>query len=140
MILTQAESIQILRKRTGLNQGVFGSKAFNTSFEAGRTKMKNIELGRQIPTRDDLEKMARIMGLPVSELSPDKNRDNKDKHDSKQGVILAREVLDLYPGLDDYVDMLNKAAKLNDSELITYIATKIAQMISLNPVEEATAG
>jgi len=54
MELTLSEKIQLLRKRLGLNQGQFGAKAFNTSVETGRTKVKNIELGKQKPTPEDL--------------------------------------------------------------------------------------
>ncbi|MGD9097312.1 MAG: helix-turn-helix transcriptional regulator, partial [Desulfobacterales bacterium] len=70
MELKQPEIIQILRRRCNLNQGALGAAAFDTSYESGRTKIKNIELGRQAPTPDDLEKMAVVLGVPVSELDP----------------------------------------------------------------------
>ena len=44
MQLTFAEKLQIMRKRTGLNQGAFGAKAFDLPVDSGRTKIKNIEL------------------------------------------------------------------------------------------------
>ena len=43
MELKQPEIIQILRRRCNLNQGALGAAAFDTSFESGRTKIKNIE-------------------------------------------------------------------------------------------------
>jgi hypothetical protein len=48
-----------------MNQGSFGAKAFNTSFDSGRTKVKNIELGKQKPTRQDLENMARVLDVAI---------------------------------------------------------------------------
>ena len=61
MNLTLPEKIQLLRKRMGLNQGQFGAKAFNMSVETGRTKIKNIELGKQKPTSEDLVQMAEAL-------------------------------------------------------------------------------
>ena len=68
MNLSQAEIIQVLRRRTNLNQGDFGARAFKTSYESGRTKIKNIELGKQVPTAEDLRKMARVLDVGVTEL------------------------------------------------------------------------
>ena len=70
MELMQPEIIQILRRRCNMNQGALGAAAFDTSLESGRTKIKNIELGRQIPTPSDLEKMAGVLGVPVAALDP----------------------------------------------------------------------
>ena len=42
MRLTQPEIIQILRKRAGLNQAELGSRAFDTTIDSGRTKIKNL--------------------------------------------------------------------------------------------------
>jgi transcriptional regulator with XRE-family HTH domain len=69
MELTLPEKIQLLRKRMGLNQGQFGAKAFNTSVETGRTKIKNIELGKQKPTADDLAQMSKVLEVSPSTLS-----------------------------------------------------------------------
>ena len=62
MQLTQPEIIQILRKRANLNQAELGSRAFNTNMDSGRTKIKNIELGRQRPTEDGLRQICRMPG------------------------------------------------------------------------------
>ena len=61
MQLTQPELIQILRKRAGLNQAELGSRAFETTLDSGRTKIKNLELGIQRATGDDLKRIARIL-------------------------------------------------------------------------------
>ncbi len=58
MELTTPEIIQLLRRRSQMNQGDFGAKSFGASYESGRTKIKNIELGKQVPTETDLKKMA----------------------------------------------------------------------------------
>lgn len=128
MTLTQAEIIQILRRRSGMNQGDFGAKAFDTSFESGRTKVKNIELGKQVPTEADLNKMAAVLGLPVTRLKPDAFRDKAGAFAG--GAVIDAAVLKRFPGLGAYLDMLNKAAKLEDAELIEYIAGKIASVFA----------
>ena len=139
MQLTQPETIQILRKRAGLNQGDFGSRVFGLSFEAGRTKMKNIELGRQAPTHSDLEKMAKVLGVPNSELVPSGKSDSVASADLRAGILLTRETLDLFPGLEDYVDMLNKAVRLGDFELIGHITGKMSLVLTVESREEAAA-
>jgi len=126
MDLKQAEIIQVLRRRAQINQGDFGAKAFSTSFESGRTKVKNIELGRQVPTYDDLKNMADVLGVPVSELMP--STDNPPEADT-DGVEISRAVLDRFPGLEDYLGMLEKAVQIDDAELIGYITGKISSLL-----------
>jgi transcriptional regulator with XRE-family HTH domain len=123
--LSQPEIIQLLRKRAQMNQGDFGAKAFKTSFESGRTKIKNIELGKQTPTGKDLENMARVLGIDPSDLAPSHKGPNK-----KNGIFLSRKTLDRFDGLEAYVDMLNKAVSLEDDVLIHHIAGKIADIFS----------
>ena len=128
MKLTQAEAIQVLRRRSGMNQGDFGAKAFSTSFESGRTKVKNIELGKQIPTEKDLVNMARVLHADVTELKPETLQ--RTATAPADAVIVEPEVLNRFTGLGTYLDMLNKAAKLDDAELIDYISGKIASLFS----------
>jgi len=130
MEMTQPEIIQVLRRRIGLNQGTFGSRSFNTSFESGRTKVKKIELGKQNPTYEDLKKMAGVLGVPVSTLMPETEAEVVQTAPVVEGVVLSKEVLDLYPGLETYAEMLNNAAKLDDEELIDYISEKIAALLT----------
>jgi transcriptional regulator with XRE-family HTH domain len=137
MDMTQPEIIQVLRRRTGLNQGTFGSRSFNTSFESGRTKVKKIELGKQIPTYEDLKKMAAVLGVSVGTLMPETEADAIKAAPAVDGVVLSREVLALFPGLDTYVEMFNNAAKLGDEELIVYISEKIAGLLTTDRVEAA---
>ena len=126
MILKQPEIIQILRKRAGMNQGQFGAKAFGTSTQKGRTKIKNIELGKQIPSRQDLEQMAGVLGLPVSAL-----RERQDGGVPKFEAVPSPNpsLLRRFPALDVYLDLLNKAAALDDAELIDHIAAKICDLL-----------
>ncbi|CAD7846826.1 MAG: hypothetical protein [Olavius algarvensis Delta 4 endosymbiont] len=130
MEMTQPEIIQVLRRRTGLNQGTFGSRSFDTSFESGRTKVKKIELGKQIPTYEDLKKMATVLGVSIGTLMPETEAEAIQSVSAVEGVVLTNEVLDLYPGLETYAEMLNNAAKLGDEELIDYISEKIAALLS----------
>lgn len=128
--MIQPEIIQVLRRRTGLNQGTFGSRSFDTSFESGRTKVKKIELGKQIPTYEDLKKMATVLGVSIGTLMPETEAEAIQSVSAVEGVVLTNEVLDLYPGLETYAEMLNNAAKLGDEELIDYISEKIAALLS----------
>ena len=139
MKLAQHEIIQILRKRTGLNQGQFGANAFDTSFESGRTKVKNIELGKQIPTRADLEKMAAVLHVPASELLPDSQADTAGA-DKADGLYVHQAVLDRFPSITTYLEMLNKAAHIDDDELIEYISSKIAGLLSATIKLQAAGG
>lgn len=141
MELKQPEIIQILRRRCNMNQGALGAAAFNTSFESGRTKIKNIELGRQIPTRDDLDKMAAVLGVPVSELDPSHAAamPASATGEGKGGVVIDRQVLECLPGADVYIEMLNKAVRLDDRELIAHIADKLALLFSTVTHESLSA-
>ena len=138
MKLTQAEIIQILRRRAGMNQGDFGARAFSTSFESGRTKVKNIELGKQIPTATDLVNMAKVLKTDVKNLKPDAFRQSGTV--AKDATVIDAKVLRLFPGLATYLDMLNKAAILEDSELIEYIAGKISSLFNGETTMMAAGG
>ena len=130
MNLTLPEKIQLLRKRMGLNQGQFGAKAFNMSVETGRTKIKNIELGKQKPTSEDLVQMAKVLGVPESTLimvSPDKEGRQPL---AVQGVLVDQAVLDRFSQLKDYLEMLNRAVSINDEELIEHIAGKLSSIFT----------
>ena len=131
--LAQPEIIQIYRKRSGINQGDFGSQAFNVSYESGRTKMKNIELGRQIPSRADLNKIAALLKIPVTELIPGTKSDESGGQVPAGQVFLSNRVLNRFPGLDAYVDMLNNAARVDDRELLAYLCDRIAALLKSGP-------
>jgi len=139
MNLTQPEIIQILRRRSGLNQGDFGARAFGISLDSARTKIKNIELGRQIPTKDDLRKMALALGVGMGELEPITELKGQSSIDPEDGFIFNVEALRLFPGLKDYIEMLNKAAKINDHELIAYLAGRISALFAMMPKREAAS-
>jgi transcriptional regulator with XRE-family HTH domain len=135
----QPEIIQILRRRCNMNQGALGAAAFDTSLESGRTKIKNIELGRQIPTRDDLEKMAGVLGVPVSALDPASTSAKPAAEVGGDGLFIYRQVLDLVPGADVYLEMLNKAVRLDDRELIAHIGEKLAGLFATLNQESLSA-
>lgn len=141
MELMQPEIIQLLRRRCNMNQGALGAAAFDTSFESGRTKIKNIELGRQIPTREDLEKMAGVLGVPLSELDPSYSiaMPATVAGEGDGGVFIDRPVLERLPGADVYIEMLNKAVRLDDRELIAHIADKLATLFSAVSHESLSA-
>ncbi len=137
MEMTQPEIIQVLRRRTGLNQGTFGAQSFSTSFESGRTKVKKIELGKQIPTYEDLKKMAGVLGVSVGVLMPETETETIQNTPAVDGVVLSKECLELFPSLETYVEMFNNAAKLGDEELIVYISEKIAAVLTAERIGAA---
>ena len=132
MEFSQPELIQILRRRLGLNQSELGAQAFNTSLESGRTKVKNIELGKQIPTYSDLKKLAAVLGVRVTELMPDQTDKTTVLSGTRaeQGLVLHPRMEGLFPGLGDYLSVLNKAVVLDDDELVAYTCRKIADLMS----------
>jgi transcriptional regulator with XRE-family HTH domain len=132
MKLTLPEKIQLLRKRMGLNQGQFGAKAFNMSVETGRTKIKNIELGKQKPTPDDLVQMARTLGVPESTLHQVSVEGADHSTVAHNGLVVDQAVLDRFHQLGDYLEMLNRAVSINDEELIAHIADKLSAVFTFS--------
>lgn len=137
MKLTLPEKIQLLRKRTGLNQGQFGAKAFNMSVETGRTKIKNIELGKQKPTADDLVQMAKALDVPASVLRQVAVEEGDPQLLESEGMFVDQAVLDRFHQLGPYLEMLNRAVSINDEELIAHIADKLSGVFTINGQLEA---
>jgi len=131
--LKQHEIIQVLRRRLGMNQGTFGAKAFDTSFESGRTKIKNIELGKQNPTEKDLRKMARVLGASVDELKSNGEAQSVGHTPSSKGVVISAATLEVFPEIGPYLEMLNKAVVLDDRELIGYLCEKLSEIFASRP-------
>jgi transcriptional regulator with XRE-family HTH domain len=125
MQLSFAERLQVLRKRTGLNQGAFGAKAFDLPLDSGRTKIKNIELGKQHPTGPEVEKMARALGVPRALLDGASDAPGAGEG---VGMQLSAKVLDRFPKLGAYLEMLNKAVALEDDALIAHIGETLAEI------------
>jgi transcriptional regulator with XRE-family HTH domain len=126
MQLTQSEMIQILRKRAGLNQAELGSRAFKTTLDSGRTKIKNIELGKQRVNYDDLRRIAQCLEVPVQQLQPSQGSKTIGAASSTDGILLSQKVVDMFPELQEYLEMLEKAAVIDDFDLIEYLSKKIA--------------
>ena len=126
MQLTQSEMIQILRKRAGLNQAELGSRAFKTTLDSGRTKIKNIELGKQRAGEDDLMLIAQCLKVPVQQLQPPPGSKRIHTPSSTEGILLSQKVVDMFPELQEYLEMLEKAAVIDDLDLIEYLSKKIA--------------
>ena len=132
MQLTQPEIIQILRRRKGLNQAELGVKAFGLSPDSARTKIKNIELGRQLPTADDAEKLARALDVEGAVLMPSAAVTETGTNTADNACHMTPETLKLFPGFTDYVEMLNNAVRIGDQDLIGYIAGKLSNLFAMN--------
>jgi transcriptional regulator with XRE-family HTH domain len=132
MQLTQPEIIQILRRRRGLNQAELGVKAFGLSPDSARTKIKNIELGRQLPNDDDTQKLARALDVEIGVIAPSAAATETGTCAADNACHMTPETLRLFPGLADYVDMLNNAVRIGDQDLIGYIAGKLSSLFAMN--------
>ena len=137
MRLTQPEIIQILRKRAGLNQAELGSRAFNTKFDSGRTKIKNIELGNQKPTDDDLRRIAECLDVPVEQLQLTPAGNEPSSGNVKDGIRISQKVIDMFPDLGEYLIMIEKAAMIDDSDLIEYLSERIAAILKEGPAADS---
>jgi transcriptional regulator with XRE-family HTH domain len=130
MQLTQPEIIQILRRRKGLNQAELGVRAFGLSPDSARTKIKNIELGRQLPSAGDSEKLARALDVEIAVMAPPAAATDTGAGSADNACHMTPETLQLFPGLADYVDMLNNAVRIGDQDLIGYIAGKLSGLFA----------
>jgi len=130
MQLSFAEKLQILRKRTGMNQGTFGAKAFDLPLDSGRTKIKNIELGKQHPSEVEIEQIARALGVSSALLTSETVGTVAGTNDEQ---MVSAKVLDYFPKLGAYLEMLNKAVALDDETLITHIGESLADIFQPNP-------
>jgi transcriptional regulator with XRE-family HTH domain len=132
MELTQPEIIQLLRRRKGLNQAELGVQAFGLTPYSARTKIKNIELGRQIPTVEDAQKLALALDVQLSDIQPSTTPDAAAPQQSQDNCCMTAETLQLFPGFADYAQMLNNAVRIGDQDLISYIAGKLSELFALN--------
>jgi transcriptional regulator with XRE-family HTH domain len=139
MQLSQPEIIQILRKRANLNQAELGSQAFNTTMDSGRTKIKNIELGRQRPTEDDLRCIGECLQVPVEQLMAESDDRSAASGHRPKGAVISQKIIDMYPGLGNYLEMLDKAAGIEDTGLIEYLTGKIGEILQSGPEADPAA-
>ena len=133
MQLIQPEIIMILRKRANITQAELGSRAFETTPNSGRTKIKNIELGRQLATDDDLRRIAKCLDVPVEMLEPKPESNETIAGNRKDGFLISQKILNMFMNLPKYLERLNEAAELEDPELIEYLAKKIASILEVGP-------
>ena len=137
MQLTQPELIQILRKRAGMNQAELGSRAFETTFDSGRTKIKNLELGIQRPTDDDLKRIAECLQVPFELFQTNSDPDGNSSKKRQDGVLISQKIIDMFPDLGDYLAMLDKAARMDDTDLIDYLTERIARILRRDSAEKS---
>ncbi len=131
MQLTLPEIIQLLRRRKGLNQADLGVQAFGLAPDSARTKIKNIELGRQRLSSDDTRKLALALDVQPEEIAP-AEADGPQAKTNGTGCLLTHETLQLFPGLEEYVEMLNNAVRIGDHDLIGYIAGRLSNLFEMN--------
>ena len=125
MRLTQSEIIQILRKWAGLNQAELGSRSFDTTFDSGRTKIKNIELEKQRVNDDDLKRIAKCLDVALEQLQPSPENKKMTSAQFKDGILISQKVVEMFPDLREYLEILEKASRIDDLDLIEYLSKKI---------------
>ncbi|MGD8655658.1 MAG: hypothetical protein PVG28_06100, partial [Desulfobacterales bacterium] len=99
---------------------------FKTTLDSGRTKIKNIELGKQRVSDDDLNRIAQCLEVPVQQLQPPPGSKTIEAASSTEGILLSQKVVEMFPELQEYLEMLQKAAVIDDVDLIEYLSKKIA--------------
>ena len=139
MQLTQPEIILILRKRANITQAELGSRAFETTPNSGRTKIKNIELGRQLATDDDLRRIAKCLDVPLEMFEPTPEYNEIIAGNREGGILISQKIVDMFMNLRKYLEMLNEAADLDDSELIVHLTKKIASILQIGPDADFSA-
>ena len=132
MELTLPEIIQLLRRRRGLNQAELGVRAFGLAPDSARTKIKNVELGRQRLSDDDTQKLAMALEVQPEEIAPAVASAGTAPAPSRAGCRLTAETLQLFPGLEEYIEMLNNAVRIGDQDLIGYIAGRISNVFEMS--------
>ncbi len=132
MQLTLPEIIQLLRRRKGLNQAELGVQAFDLAPDSARTKIKNIELGRQRLSDDDIQKLSLVLEVPPESIAPTPAAAAPAGKPTRTGCLLRQETLQRFPGLEEYVEMLNNAVRIGDQDLIGYIAGRLSSVFETN--------
>lgn len=132
MQLTLPETIQVLRRRNGLNQAELGAKAFGLNPNTARTKIKNIELGLQLPSAAELEKLADALGVAADDFFAQAPSIGDKSSSQARDCSFTPETVQLFPGITEYVDMLNNALRLGDQDLIGYLAGKLSTLFADN--------
>ncbi|MCK5105158.1 MAG: helix-turn-helix transcriptional regulator, partial [Cyclobacteriaceae bacterium] len=119
--------------RAGLNQADLGSRAFNTTIDSGRTKIKNIELGKQRVNNDDLKRIAQCLDVPPKQLQPSPKNKKITSMQFKDGLVISQKIVDMFPDLGEYLEMIERASMINDLELIEYLSKKLADILRAGP-------
>ncbi len=132
MQLTLPEIIQLLRRRKGLNQAELGVQAFDLARDSARTKIKNIELGRQRLSDDDIQKLSLVLDVTPETIAPTPATTLSAGKSPTTGCLLTHETLQLFPGLEEYVEMLNNAVRIGDQDLVGYIAGRLSTLFEMN--------
>jgi hypothetical protein len=64
--------------------------------------------------------------VPVQQLQPSPASKTIGAASSTAGILLSQKVVDMFPELQEYLEMLEKAAVIDDFDLIEYLSIKIA--------------
>lgn len=51
--------------------------------------------------------------------------------------VQLKVIIDMFPGLGNYLEMLDKAVRIEDTELIEYLTGKIGAILQSGPAEES---
>ena len=73
----------------------------------------------------------RLMAAPDSKTAP--------AGVSEGAVLISQKVIDMFPDLGNYLEMLEKAGGIEDTELIEYLAGKIGDIMRNGPAADSAA-
>lgn len=118
MELSLGEKIIVLRERKGLKLVDVARKAW-PDLVAPHARLKKIETGIIAPTKEDLKKIATILGTtPDNLVSTDEPVDY---------LIVNRDVLEHIPELEVYIKILNEGASSLDRDWCVETLTRLIE-------------
>jgi len=57
----------------------------------------------------------------------------------KGAVLISQKVIDMFPDLGNYLEMLEKAAGIEDTELVEYLSGKIGDIMRSGPAADSAS-
>jgi hypothetical protein len=90
-------------------------------------------LGKQHITDNDLERIADCLDIPLEQLLSSAVNKTMESSRNQDGFLISQKVLDLFPDLGEYLEMLENASRIDDRELIEYLSKRIADIWQEGP-------
>jgi hypothetical protein len=106
MRLSIGEKLMVLRKRAGMTLCEVGEAAF-PELRAAHIKVKKLEDGTQLPSDEELERLAKVLRANIQELVQPGTL-----HPENGGYFVSHEVFEMFPKLREYLDFIYSAVRI----------------------------